>query len=238
MTIPSHTSLALNHPSDSVVGHFERIAPVYDFLNRVISLGQDQRWRRELAQRLQLQPDFRVLDVSTGTGDQALAAHSVCPAATVVGLDPSPRMIAGYRRKNPSALLVLGKAEMLPFADGSFDRATCSFGVRNFSSRQGGLQEISRILKPGGLWGFLEMSAPTGTIFPAVYAFYFKILVPLMGALFSLQPQAYRYLRDSVYVFPGFSGMKSEHEKTGFLLAYYKPILKGAVGLYVFQKKG
>ncbi len=219
-----------------VVDLFNRIAPVYDFLNRVISWGQDQRWRRELAGRMQLESGQVALDISTGTGDMALALTIACQDISVSGLDPSPIMMAGYRRKVGNAPLSLGVAERLPLADESVDRAVCAFGVRNFFDRPAAFTEIRRILKPGGLWGFLEMSAPTGRLFPKVYAFYFKRLVPLIGAAFSLTPYAYRYLRDSVYVFPGYEEMKAEHEATGFRLSFYRPILRGAVGLYVFKK--
>ncbi|HEX7343004.1 MAG TPA: ubiquinone/menaquinone biosynthesis methyltransferase [bacterium] len=219
-----------------VVDLFNRIAPVYDFLNRVISWGQDQRWRRELAGRMQLESGQMALDIAVGTGDMALTLKAACPDITILGLDPSPIMMAGYRRKAKSAPLSLGVAERLPLADESVDRAVCAFGVRNFFDRPAAWTEIRRILKPGGLWGFLEMSAPMGRLFPKIYAFYFKRLVPLIGATFSLTPFAYRYLRDSVYVFPGYDAMKAEHEAAGFRLQFYRPILRGAVGLYVFQK--
>ena len=219
-----------------VVDLFNRIAPVYDFLNRVISWGQDQRWRRELAGRMQLERRQTTLDISTGTGDLALALKAACPEITILGLDPSPLMVARYRRKLIGAPLALGVAEKLPLADHSVDRAVCAFGVRNFFNRPAAFGEILRVLKPGGLWGFLEMSAPTGKLFPKIYAFYFKRLVPLIGAAFSLSPYAYRYLRDSVYIFPGFKEMKAEHQAAGFHLKHHRPILRGAVSLYVFQK--
>jgi len=219
-----------------VVDLFNRIAPVYDFLNRVISWGQDQRWRRDLAGRMQLERGQIALDISTGTGDLALALKAACPEITILGLDPSLLMIAGYRRKSSEAPLALGVAERLPLADHSIDRAVCAFGVRNFFNRPAAFGEIRRVLKPGGLWGFLEMSAPKGRLFPHLYSFYFKRLVPVIGAMFSLTPYAYRYLRDSVYIFPGFEEMKAEHEAVGFRLKHHRPILRGAVGLYVFQK--
>jgi len=232
----SSSKLIMAPDSVEVVDLFNRIAPVYDFLNRVISWGQDQRWRRDLAGRMGLECGQTALDISTGTGDMALALKAACPEITILGLDPSPLMIVGYRRKMKGGQLTLGVAEQLPLADGSVDRAVCAFGVRNFFDRQAAFAEIRRILKPGGTWGFLEMSAPKGKLFPKVYAFYFKRLVPLIGAAFSLTPYAYRYLRDSVYVFPGFEEMKAEHEAAGFRLEYYRSILRGAVGLYVFQK--
>jgi demethylmenaquinone methyltransferase / 2-methoxy-6-polyprenyl-1,4-benzoquinol methylase len=108
--------------------------------------------------------------------------------------------------------------------------------VRNFADRAVGLAEVYRALKPGGLWGFLEMTAPQGKIFPFFYGLYFKLLVPLIGAAISFHPYAYRYLKNTVYAFPGFTGMKAEHETIGFQLHYYRPIMRGAVGLYIFKK--
>lgn len=226
-----------NH-SETVISLFNRIAPVYDLLNRIISLGQDQRWRRDLASRMELQPGQTVLDVSVGTGDMALAIESTSNHSQVIGLDPSPEMTRRFRRKSHSARVILGVAEFIPLPDASVDRAVCAFGVRNFFDRPAAYQEIHRVLKPGALWGFLEMSAPQGRMFPRIYALYFKRLVPLIAAAFSLNAYAYQYLRDSVYVFPGFAGMKAEHEAAGFSLHFYRSILRGAVGLYVFQKKG
>jgi demethylmenaquinone methyltransferase/2-methoxy-6-polyprenyl-1,4-benzoquinol methylase len=185
---------------------------------------------------MNIQPGHIILDISTGTGDVALAAQKFCPECKVVGLDPASNMMALYRRKSPSALVTLGMAEYLPLHDASVDRALCSFGLRNFSDRGQGYAEIRRVLKPGGLWGFLEMTAPPGRFFPLIFGVYFKRLVPLLGAVISLHPGAYKYLRDSVYAFPGFDGMKAEHAAAGFSLVDYCPIMRGAVGLFVFRK--
>jgi demethylmenaquinone methyltransferase/2-methoxy-6-polyprenyl-1,4-benzoquinol methylase len=220
----------------SVIPLFQNIAPVYDRLNRLISGGMDRSWRRELIRRMDIQPGQVVLDVSTGTGDVAIEASKICPGCRVVGLDPAPKMVALFRRKSPSAVVTLGTAENLPFRDGSVDHVTCAFGLRNFSNRVVGYAQIRRVLKPGGLWGFLEMTAPQGRIFPLIYGFYFKRLVPLVGTVISLYPGAYHYLRDSVYAFPGYEAMKAEHETSGFSLVYYRAIMRGAVGLFVFRK--
>jgi demethylmenaquinone methyltransferase / 2-methoxy-6-polyprenyl-1,4-benzoquinol methylase len=185
---------------------------------------------------MEIQPGSTVLDISTGTGDVALAARKNCPECTVVGLDPASNMIELFRRKSPSALVTLGVAENLPLRDASVDRALCSFGLRNFSDRNQSYAEILRVLKPGGLWGFLEMTAPRGRIFPLIFGFYFKRVVPLLGALISWTPGAYKYLRDSVYAFPGYEGMIAEHEAAGFSLVYYRAIVRGAVGLFILRK--
>lgn len=223
---------------DSVVELFDRIAPVYDRLNRIISWGQAQRWRRELVEKTAPGSNEIVLDVSVGTGDLALAVEKFRPGVRVVGADPSKKMVSIYRRKSPTAQVSLSMVEFLPFKSETISHVVCAFGIRNFVDRVAAFAEIHRVLKPGGLWGFLEMSAPRGHFFSALYGFYFKRLVPLIGAVFSFHPYAYKYLRDSVYVFPDLDGMKTEHERAGFYLQHYRPILRGAVGLYLFRKNG
>lgn len=223
---------------DSVVELFDRIAPVYDRLNRIISWGRDQRWRRELVEKIAPGMNEIVLDVSVGTGDLARAVEKICPGVCVVGTDPSEKMVSIYRRKSPKAQVSLSVVEFLPFKNEAISTVVCAFGIRNFVDRAAAFAEIHRVLKPGGLWGFLEMSAPRGRFFSALYGFYFKRLVPLIGAAFSFHPYAYKYLRDSVYVFPGLDGMKAEHERAGFSFQHYRPILRGAVGHYLFRKNG
>jgi ubiquinone/menaquinone biosynthesis methyltransferase len=224
-------------PGKPVIALFDRIAPVYDRLNHTISWGLDQRWRKEIARWLDLAPGQTVLDIAAGTGDMERALKSVCPQIRVIGLDPAPRMLERYREKFPRSEVARATAETLPLKDNSISRAVCSFGVRNFASRRQGLGEIHRILTPGGLWGFLEMAAPGGTVFPIVYALYFKRIMPLLGALQSPSPNAYRYLRDSVYAFPGAEKMIEEHREIGFQPVRFTPILRGAVCLYVFKKE-
>lgn len=226
-----------NATRTSVVSLFDQIAPVYDRLNRIISWGKDRDWRRRLAQHLSPLPDQIILDISAGTGDMELALKEVCPSVQVIGLDPSLKMIELYRAKIPGSVITLGAAEFLPLGDGTISQVVCTFGLRNFQDRSAAFREIHRVLKPGGNWGFLEMSAPQGIIFPLIYGFYFKRIVPLIGAILSPLPGAYRYLRDTVYEFPGYQRMLSEHLRAGFDLIRYESILRGAVGLYVFRKR-
>ncbi len=221
----------------NVIALFDRIAPVYDRLNHTISWGLDQHWRTEIARRLDLQPGQTILDIAAGTGDMERAIRGICPRTRVIALDPAPRMLECYREKFPEADAALATAELLPLADHSVNRVVCAFGVRNFASRRRGLEEIHRVLTPGGLWGFLEMTAPRGTIFPLLYALYFKRLMPLLGALQSPSPDAYRYLRDSVYAFPGAEKIIEEHREIGFHRVHFQPILREAVCLYVFRKE-
>ena len=165
-----------------------------------------------------------------------IALKSLCPTVVIIGLDPSLKMSEIYRSKIPQAQLTIGVAEELPFSDDAVESVLCTFGVRNFEHRGRALHEVHRVLKPGGNWGFLEMSAPRGIVFPVIFGFYFKIIMPILGALLSSSPGAYMYLRDSVYSFPLYDRIVEEHRAAGFSLKSYRPILRGAVGLYVFQK--
>lgn len=219
-----------------VVSVFNQIAPVYDRLNRIISWGKDQGWRLELARCMDLKPGQSVLDISAGTGDMEVALKGVYPQVNVVGLDPSRRMVDLYRAKIPRASVALGTAEFIPARNSSIARAVCAFGLRNFQDREIAFREINRVLVPGGLWGFVEMSAPGGFLFPLVYSLYFKRIVPLIGALFAQNFSAYRYLPDSVYQFPDKSAIIAEHARADFSLIFYRSILRGAVVLYIFKK--
>ena len=186
---------------------------------------------------MDLKPGQTILDVSAGTGDMEPALKEVCSGIEVIGLDPSLPMVSLYREKLPAAEVALGTVEFIPLSDASVARTVCTFGLRNFKDRATGFKEINRVLQSGGLWGFLEMSAPNGVVFPLIYGLYFKHLVPLIGAALSPSPGAYRYLRDSVYAFPGYDLMIKEHEYAGFMPVFYRPILRGAVGLYIFKKE-
>lgn len=220
----------------AVVNLFNHIAPAYDKLNCMISWGRDQSWRRDLARHLKLKPHQVVLDISAGTGDMEPALRGTCPDLTIIGLDPSRLMLNQYRIKISTGIIVQGVAEFLNLKDESIDCITCCFGLRNFADRPRAYHEINRVLRPGGLWGFLEMSAPQGILFAKIYSLYFKRLVPFLGARFSKNPYAYQYLSDSVYQFPGYNAMVVEHLPANLIAIYYRPIFKGAVMLCVFQK--
>lgn len=216
---------------------FDRIAPNYDLLNRIISWGQDQAWRRNLAEKMDLQSGQVVLDISAGTGDMEDALKKACPSVRVMGLDPSRLMLSLYRKKFTQSNLLQNCAESIPIKDESVLRIVCAFGIRNFQNRLRAFEEIHRVLKPGGLWGFVEMSAPNGALFSLFYSLYFKRIVPLIGRLISHDPGAYNYLPRSVYEFPNLPTITEEHHQSGFSLVHYKPILQGAVGIYIFQRE-
>jgi len=182
---------------------FDRIAPRYDRVNRLLTFGADMRWRRTVVRRLAIEPGERVLDLACGTGD---FLEIVAPAAReAVGLDFSGVMLAHARRRHPTAVaLVQGDALKLPFADATFDAAVSGFALRNFASLGPAFRELARVLRPGGRIGILEVDRPRNPLFRAGHSLYFERCVPLLGGLISGDRAAYRYLPASaVYLPPG-----------------------------------
>ena len=177
---------------------FDRIAPVYDTMNRVMTGGLDLRWRRVAAAAV-VRPGDRVLDAACGTGDLALADLRA-GAATVTGLDFSPRMLERARRKTAVIDWVEGDLLALPFDDGSFDTATIGFGVRNVGDLELALAELRRVLRPGGRLAILEITRPRGVLRP-FFSLWFDHFVPLLGRLLP-GGAAYSYLPASVARFP------------------------------------
>jgi demethylmenaquinone methyltransferase/2-methoxy-6-polyprenyl-1,4-benzoquinol methylase len=177
---------------------FDRIAPVYDAMNRVMTGGLDLRWRR-VAAAAAVRPGDLVLDAACGTGDLALADLRA-GAAEVTGVDFSERMLERARRKSTAIEWVRGDLLELPFPDGSFDAATVGFGVRNLADLELGLRELRRVLRPGGRLAILEITRPRGPLRP-FFSLWFDRLVPLAGSLLP-GGGAYRYLPASVRRFP------------------------------------
>ena len=186
-------------PSEGVRRMFDRIAPVYDLMNRVMTAGLDRRWRRLTVQEAVRSGD-RVLDACCGTGDLAVAA-SAAGAARVVGVDFSERMLERARRKAPLLEWVQADVLALPFEDGSFDAAVVGFGIRNVEDLERALRELRRVLAPGGRVGILEITTPRGLLAP-FYRVWFDRIVPLLGRLLP-GGAAYTYLPASVRRFPG-----------------------------------
>jgi demethylmenaquinone methyltransferase/2-methoxy-6-polyprenyl-1,4-benzoquinol methylase len=177
---------------------FDRIAPVYDVMNRTMTAGLDRRWRRITAQTV-VRPGNAVLDACCGTGDLAIAGARA--GGRVVGLDFSQAMLERARRKAPELEWVEGDLLALPFAAASFDAATVGFGVRNVEDLPRALAELRRVLRPGGRLGILEITRPRGVLAP-FYRVWFDGVVPLLGKLLP-GGSAYSYLPASVRRFPG-----------------------------------
>ncbi len=183
---------------DGVRRMFDRIAPVYDAMNRVMTAGLDQRWRR-LTARAVVRPGDCVLDACCGTGDLAIACART--GGRVTGLDFSEPMLARARRKAPELEWVHDDLLALPFADASFDAATVGFGVRNVEDLERALAELRRVLRDGGRVGILEITRPRGLLAP-FYRVWFDGIVPLLGKVLP-GGSAYTYLPASVRRFPG-----------------------------------
>ena len=213
---------------DAVRSMFDRISPVYDAMNRTMTVGLDQRWRRAAVAAV-VQPGDRVLDACCGTGDLAVAAQEV--GATVTGLDFSERMLERARRKSGQVEWVQGDALALPFSDGSFDAATVGFGVRNLDELEGGLVELRRVLRPGGRLAILEISKPSGLLVP-FYRLWFDGFVPLLGKLLP-GGSAYTYLPASVRRFPGPDELAALLRGAGFEDVRWRTFAGGIVALHI-----
>ena len=218
---------------------FSAIAPRYDFLNRLLSLGIDQGWRRTLARMALLKDTNAILDVACGTGDVSLELRQKAPRARIVGLDFSQAMLDLAQVKIEQAQvgieLVAASAEELPFPPADFDLLTIAFGIRNVVDKKKALAEFFRVLKPHGRLAILEFSQPQATWLRALYNFYFFKVLPLVGGLFARR-SAYRYLPDSVAKFPcrdEFSGWLKE---AGFRQCRYHSLTFGIATLYLAEK--
>ncbi len=217
-------------PPDEVRGMFDRIAPVYDVMNRVMTAGLDRRWRRLTAEAV-VRPGDRVLDACCGTGDLALACLRM--GGNVTGLDFSERMLERARRKSGEVDWVRGDLLALPFAEGEFDAATVGFGIRNVPELEAGLAELRRVLRPGGRLGVLEIVRPRGLLRP-FYAIWFDRVVPLLGKVLP-GGAAYAYLPASVRRFPGPDELADALRTAGFGGVEYRLFAGGIVALHVAE---
>ena len=222
---------------------FDRIAPTYDRLNHLLSLGIDRRWREKSVQRLVPFAPRRVLDACCGTGDFSLAqARRMHPDSHITGLDLSEGMLAVMREKVAKAGLEVrisceqGDSEAMRFPDGSFDCATIAFGIRNFAHREAALREILRVLKPGGRLVILELSVPENRFLRWGYNLYFKHFVPWIGGRISGDRAAYTYLPASVQAFPGRREWTATMAGCGYAQVRHKAFTLGLCRMYVGEK--
>ena len=211
----------------AVEAMFDRISPVYDPMNRLMTAGLDGRWRR-LTVRAVVRPGDRVLDACCGTGDLAVEAERA--GATVTGLDFSERMLDRARRKSAGIEWVHGDLLALPFADGSFDAATVGFGIRNVEELEGGLRELARVLRPGGRLGCLEITRPRGALKP-FFGLWFDGVVPVAGRILP-GGDAYTYLPASVRRFPGPEDLGAAMRRAGFGEIGWRLLGGGIVALH------
>jgi demethylmenaquinone methyltransferase/2-methoxy-6-polyprenyl-1,4-benzoquinol methylase len=207
---------------------FDRIAPVYDAMNRVMTAGLDRRWRGITLDEVGVALGTRVLDVCCGTGDLAIGARA--RGAKVTGLDFSEQMLERARRKDANIDWVQGDALALPFEDKTFDAATVGFGVRNVADLDLGLRELRRILDDGGRVGILEITTPRGVLAP-FYKVWFDRVVPLLGKVLP-GGDAYSYLPASVRRFPAPDALRAKLEDAGFANVRYRLFAGGIVALH------
>jgi demethylmenaquinone methyltransferase / 2-methoxy-6-polyprenyl-1,4-benzoquinol methylase len=215
-------------PADGVRRMFDRIAPVYDAMNRVMTAGLDRRWRRITVDEV-VRPGDRVLDACCGTGDLALAA--LARTRDVVGLDFSERMLERAHAKSTAVEWLQGDVLALPFDDASFDAVTVGFGIRNVDDLDAGLFELRRVLRPGGRIGILEITTPRGALAP-FYRLWFDRVVPLLGRVLP-GGSAYTYLPASVRRFPGPVELAERLQAAGFTAVRFRRFAGGIVALHV-----
>ncbi len=226
--------------TEQVAAMFDAIAPRYDLLNRVLSMGTDRRWRRKAVRVLGRHRPRHVLDVATGTGDLAVEALSV-GAESVVGVDIAERMLEVGRRKidrlglADRVTLRYGDALRLPFEDATFDAALVAFGVRNFENLESGLAEIHRVLRPGGLLVVLEFSRPRHFPVRQLYGMYSRFVLPAIGRLLSGDSGAYRYLPASIRVFPDGEDFLAVMRNAGYDHAVDERLTFGVASIYTGQ---
>ena len=217
---------------DAVRTMFDRIAPVYDAMNRVMTMGLDRRWRRLTAEAV-VRDGNEVLDACCGTGDLAVADERA--GGDVTGLDFSERMLERARPKSPAVSWVRGDVLAMPFRDASFDVVTVGFGIRNVEDLEAVLRELARVLRPDGRLGCLEITRPRGALRP-FFRLWFDGLVPLAGKLLP-GGAAYSYLPASVRRFPGPEELADAMRRAGFDDVGWRLLGGGIVALHTAMKR-
>ncbi len=226
---------------------FDNIAGDYDRLNHIMSLDTDKSWRRRALGEIAAAPGGRegeidVLDLACGTGDFSIAIAKGVPGSRVTGVDLSEGMLEVMRKKVAEEGLESriearqGDGEALPFPDGSFDRVTIAFGIRNFENREKGLREMLRVLRPGGKLVILELSVPENRLIRWAYNLYFLHILPKIGGGISGDKAAYNYLPASVTKFPGRKAFMATLKDCGYANVCHKAFTFGICRMYCGEK--
>ena len=238
--VPYQESFATK--KEQVASMFDSIAGRYDFLNRFLSLGIDQQWRKKAISIFKPQAPTHLLDIATGTADMALMAQKLIQPIQITGIDISEGMMQYGRIKiNQKGLsahiqLVQGDSTDIPYPKETFDGAMVAFGVRNFADLEKGLSEINRVLVPNSKLVVLEFSQPSLWWFKPIYTFYMRWITPNFGKIFSGNKEAYTYLNKSVIAFPEGSTFLSILEKAGFKNTFQQKLSLGICSIYCGTK--
>jgi demethylmenaquinone methyltransferase/2-methoxy-6-polyprenyl-1,4-benzoquinol methylase len=225
-----------------VRGMFGRIAPRYDLLNHLLSFNLDKRWRARTVARVTDildRPDSRVLDLCCGTGDVALALESRAQRPMLASDFCHPMLIEAGRKITACGFrtpVFEADALSLPLASASLDLITVAFGFRNLANYQHGLEEMLRVLKPGGVAAILEFSQPSNATFRALYGFFSTSVLPRIGGMISGSPEAYSYLPESIRKFPGAEQLADQMRHAGFSHTEFERMTGGAVALHLGRK--
>jgi demethylmenaquinone methyltransferase/2-methoxy-6-polyprenyl-1,4-benzoquinol methylase len=224
-----------------VRGMFGRIARRYDLMNRLMTLGQDRAWRRDVAARATVPPVKRVLDVATGTGDLALEVLRQRPGVQVVGIDFTPEMLTLAQQKasglQADVGILSGDALRLPFADGAFDAVVTAFALRNVTDIPVAFSEMARVTGTGGRVACLEIAKPRMSLFRRLFSFYFYRLVPLLGGWITGQRSAYTYLPHSLTAFLTPDEILGVMGSAGWCDGSYRRLMLGAVAVHTAVKR-
>lgn len=221
---------------------FDKIAPYYDYLNRVLSVGIDVIWRKKAINTLKPYRPQSILDIATGTADLAIEAAKTLQPEVIIGMDISVEMLkignSKVSKKGLDHIITLetGDSEHLKYQDNSFDAITAAFGVRNFENLEAGLREMYRVMKKDGRLVILEFSKPKVFPLKQLFNLYFKNILPVIGKIKSKDPKAYKYLYESVQVFPDYEKLTGILEKIGFKNTSYKPLSFGICTIYQGSK--
>ncbi|MCJ8011089.1 demethylmenaquinone methyltransferase [Paenibacillus sp. KQZ6P-2] len=234
-----HTEDQYNH----VHSVFESIAPKYDIMNDILSFRRHKAWRKFTMKKMAMKPGDTAVDLCCGTCDWTLSMAETSGTGKIVGLDFSPNMLkVGEKKVRAKHLenqisLVQGNAMELPFEDNYFDYATIGFGLRNVPDLEKVLQEMKRVVKPGGMVVCLELSKPTWQPFKGIYYFYFQKILPSLGKLFAKRYEQYKWLPDSLALFPGREELAGKFRSIGLQHVEAYPLTGGIAALHIGIKE-
>lgn len=228
---------------DKIAAMFNSIAPSYDLLNHLLSMGIDKIWRKRVVKIVENCGAKKIVDIAAGTGDLSIAMARKIADAEILGVDISDGMLAVAREKSAKCGLSnrvtfsIDDALGLSFQDNSFDALTVAFGVRNFENLEQGLSEMLRVVKKGGTVVVLELSIPTNPLFGFVYNLYFNKILPIIGKFTSKSDFAYNYLPQSVTEFPSGDRFVSLLDKVGYVKCKKRELCGGIATIYHAEKQ-